>query len=185
MKGVYKMLYTANSSPKYNNGQTIGPIWFLLALFWGRLYFACILKYARRYHFFLCMLATYVVYEVHEIINPPAGLLTGANALLFISMGYYFRKSGINIIFLIISLALYPYTLQNSGLDMAHVSYVNMPLAIIGGLAGTFIAFLCAMLMSKFFITKYFSIFGKYSIQVLCWHYLIFFIFVITLLWQL
>ena len=167
------LLLTANSSPAYNNGRTIGPIWFLLALFWGRFYFTCVLKYFRHFHILASLIVTCLAFSIHEAINPPLGLLTGANALIFISIGYSIREHGLNIVIFIASLLLYPFALLYSGLDMAHIAYNNVPLAITGALGGTVIAFFVALLLTNCPLTRWLSTYGKYSIQVLCWHYLI------------
>ena len=179
-KGISDAIYlllTANSSPSYNDGRTIGPIWFLLALFWGRCYFTCILKCFRHLHLLLSIIVSYAAFLLHETINPPLGLLTGANALIFISMGYFIREHGINVVLLIVTLLLYPFALWYSTLDMAHITYTYYPLAIIGALGGTMIAFFFSIILVRCPFTSWMSMFGLYSIQVLCWHYLIGFYF--------
>lgn len=171
-----KVLLSVNSSIGHSvwfaDGYTIGPIWFLVSLFWGKVIFTIVFKYCSRYHFIISLAISFCSINLVKVCNLPLGILTGLSSVVFISIGYHFREKGINLWLLFLTPFIWLYSLKYP-MDMANLYYTNYFMNIIGAVGGTVICFILSILLYRIPIINRFVFWGHYSIQVLCWHYII------------
>ncbi len=176
-----KVLFSANSAHTYSvpyvGGHTIGPIWFLASLFWARLFFTILLSVGNNRYVLVSFILSGIAVFLASIVNLPFGILTGTSALFFLSIGYYIKKNGMNCLFLLLCIILWPITIMKYPMDMAGFLYGNYLLNTIGAIGGTIFCFFLSILMSKIPLVRNFAFWGRYSLHVLCWHYLIIAIF--------
>lgn len=172
-----KVLISVNSahanSVWFAEGVTIGPIWFLVALFWGKVVFTFLADRMEKWRLLVvCLIISYSAVWLGWHFNLPFGILTGLSSLVFIALGYYIKNNGMSIFFLTVCIIIWPFALI-SPLDMAGLYYDNYPISVIGAIGGTAVCFIISMMLTKIPYIRDFSFFGKYSLHVLCWHYII------------
>ena len=176
ISSLWKVLINANTSSArsfwFTGGYTIGPIWFLIALFWGRLFFTAVLHYFSRWHLPICLLLSILAVQCALRINVPLGILYGISSLVFLSIGYQIKQSGVTVAFLLLCVIIWPFSM-NYPLDMAGFLYDNYFLNVIGAIGGTACCFFLSTIAANIKIINKFEFFGRYSLHVLCWHYLI------------
>lgn len=178
-----KTLLSVNSAHQnsvwFAEGYTIGPIWFLVALFWGKVLFTFLVMYLKNHIWLIipiCFVVSYSAVYLGQICNLPLGLLTGMSSLIFISIGYVVRIYGINMLFMLACIILWTFSIKYP-LDMAGLIYYNYPLNVLGAFGGTICCFLLSIMFVKIPVINKFVFFGRYSLYVLCCHYIIMSIF--------
>lgn len=174
-----RVLVSGNSamtrSVWFADGHTIGAIWFLIALFWCRLFMSFIQNHNKinRYYMLISIVISYLAVLLSEYVNLPFGLLTGMSALIFMAIGIYIRKNGVNVILLLASIAVWFYAVSHVKLDMAGFLYENYFINVIGAVGGTILCFFWGGLLTKIPYLRKITFFGIHSLHVLCWHYVI------------
>lgn len=163
-------------------GEGVGPLWFLAALFWAKIFLTIILRY-EKYAPALGVLSSTVAYLllVNEI-RLPWYVLHGMEATIFLYVGTLLRKSRIFsypiplINVLVVSVVVY---LSASTATMAFEK--SFPLLILNVVTATIVSVVvienCQILekyKNKCLITKYiFAILnyvGKNTLVILCFH---------------
>lgn len=159
----------------------MGPGWFLLAMFWARLEFHCILKILPKYYLGLSLLISTcicIIANNHDL-PPSFAIFPSLIGLFFISIGYYIRTNSIldydkkKSPFFIIFGVLFWFTIALFG--KVRMSECIFKLSIIdfcGSILGTFIAFKISQLIERYNCkTKsILSYAGRYSLVILFFH---------------
>ena len=151
-----------------------GPIWFLLALFWCRLFYNLLHGICAKHEFVLSLILSVIAWQIgYRIINLPVCILVGITALMFYSAGHNIRKIGLDrfklwhyllgIIIWLFSVFIGTY------LNMAQYIFMKFPLSIIVAVIGTI-----TMLKFSTYIKGYAAIvltfLGKHSLDILIAH---------------
>lgn len=154
----------------------LGAVWFLLAMFWALLLYNWIM--GQKHPWVWVILSFSIGYGVTQILYLPWSILSGMTAVLFLHIGHLSRQKDvfsylhgkyIRIAFEIWLLARflecgYP-------LNLVANYFYNIPLDIIGSMAGAFLVLYIAKRLEKNpYIGQYLTWFGKYSLIVLCFH---------------
>ena len=163
-------------SEKYGSSLPyIGPIWFLLALFWCKLFYVYIHKFTDKCLFASFIISTIALLIGKYIVNLPFGILTGFCGLVFYSMGVYWRKFNrpFNILYVILGLVIWAFCIRFSHLELATFDCKHYPISMIGSFVGTYVVYL----ISKRTITilrPFMCGIGENTLLILCYHTLSF-----------
>ncbi len=152
-----------------------GAVWFLLALFWCRLYFNFIYTKTRHWLILSAIISVVASYFGYYIINPPLGILIGMSALVFFSIGKALNDYAIKQTYLIPLVFIWFICIFFSKLEMATYEYKIYPLAIIGALGGTFAIYIVSKGICNYtkYIKKILLFIGVNSLIILCYHQLV------------
>ena len=151
----------------------IGPIWFLLALFWCKIFYACLKRITNK-----CLLVSFLISTTSFVIgkyilNLPFGILTGFCGLIFYSMGDYWHtrlnNQPINAYLLAIGVVIWAFCIWKSHLELATFECKHYPLNMIAAFVGTYVTYLVSQKMPSFIIPTMCWI-GSNTLLVLCYH---------------
>lgn len=153
----------------------IGPIWFLMALFWCRISYNlinCCKINALLLSVIISIVATIVG---RYIIAFPFSMLEGFSALIFYAAGVRIRsfsniqmtKAGFVVILL-----LWCFCCNFSSLRMSEFFYYLYPIDIVAAIFGTYFIYLLCRKMCKSVIAIIFRWCGDNSLTLLCIHQL-------------
>ena len=151
-----------------------GPIWFLLALFWCRLFYNLLYGICRRKEFLLSLAVSLIAWQiVDKIINLPLCILVGLTALMFYSTGYNFRKIGLEKIkpwHYIVEITIWALSVfTETYLNMSMYIFMRFPLSIITAVIGTIIILKCSTYIHGLF-AKALSFLGRHTLDILVAH---------------
>lgn len=148
-----------------------GPMWFLLALFWCRIYFYMIYK-----HFYKLWLEVSIILGVlfilicYHLINIPLCIGAGVTFLIFYSIGFLLKSIGIdNIKHRKLIYLFWIASLSWTTLNTAQYSYDILPLSIVSAVCGTITIYdLSGQL--KEYLAKFMAFLGMNTLPILCCH---------------
>ena len=159
----------------------MGPGWFLLAMYWARIEFHCILKILPKYYLILSLIiSTCVCYTANYHDFPPSfAFFPSLIGLFFISVGYFIRANTLldydkryTPFFIIFGVLLW-FTISLYG--KVRMSECIFKLSIIdfcGSILGTFLVFkLCQLIeRNNCWMKSILSNAGRYSLVILFFH---------------
>ena len=136
----------------------VGPGWFLLAMFWGRIIFNTLIGLPPKKYliisFFISSFPT-ILQWMDLYINIPFCFMQGLSCTIFIATGYFVRQKGILLhlekhmwIVVIISLLFWLNTSINGEIEMSACSYKLWVADYLGAFGGTFLCYSIAKLIS-------------------------------------
>lgn len=123
---------------------TIGMIWFLLALFWCRIVYSIIAKYAPKHKYLIAGTVAISATAIDNyIINLPWAILPGLSAIMFFMFGNLYRNNTKQInnhstLFIVIGTVCWIVAVLYGGTSMVSCRYGLYPLDVIGACAATF-----------------------------------------------
>ena len=149
----------------------IGPIWFLISLFWCRI-ITDFLIHKRMPIWAIFLIAIAATLTDNYLINLPFGILPGISAITFYLIGYIFSSRLIPIWVIILCVICWPLAIHFSSLGMSHCIYHIYPLDVLGACGGTIVIWYISRFIEKHTkITSQCLIWiGQGSLAVLCIH---------------
>ena len=159
----------------------MGPGWFLLALFWGRIIINCIINNFPNLYILLAFIVStipIVLLQVHPIIMPLA-IMEGLSCVLFISIGYFAKQNNTlnkmqNHIktYIFISLLLWLNTSINGKIEMSACTYKLLIIDYMGAIGGTFLCYHIAKFITRTSLPlkQLFTIVSLYSLAIYSFH---------------
>lgn len=153
---------------------TIGPIWFLLALFWAKLiwniYFYIISNKWIRF-----LMATTISVGAtmvdRYLINLPLCLLPGMSAVVFLAIGELLKKHKLTWWGLLLLWGCWIVCVFHSQLYMVRCWYGHYPLDVLGALGGTLFIYEFSKYISKSRLgSSVLTWFGINSLAIMCFH---------------
>ncbi len=156
----------------------IGPIWFLLALFWCRTTFNFIDNSSLSHKSMLIILVSVASVIIDRyLINLPLSILPGLSAMIFYLIGKYLRANKLSKELIIVCSICWIIHLFFSRIDMCICMYKLYPIDICGAIFSTIMIYYLSKIISKSNTVSYvFSKLGNSSLILLCAHTLEFFI---------
>ena len=156
----------------------IGPIWFLLALFWCRTIFNYIYNSSLSHKSLVIIFFSIISVVIDRyLINFPFSILPGLSAMVFYLIGKYLRSHRLSQMQIIICAVCWIIHLFFSRIDMCICMYGIYPIDICGAIFGTIIIYHISKILSKSNTLAYaFSKLGNSSLILLCAHTLEFYI---------
>ena len=156
----------------------IGPIWFLLALFWCRTIFNFIDNSSLSHKSLIIILVSVASVIIDRyLINLPLSILPGLSAMIFYLIGKYLRTHRLSKEQIIVCAICWIIHLFFSRIDMCICMYKLYPIDICGAIFGTIMIYYISKKISKSNTLSYvFSKLGNSSLIILCAHTLEFYI---------
>lgn len=156
----------------------IGAIWFLLALFFGRIFLMHIIK-SKFHPFFLAVIISYIGYATTDWFWLPFSFQAGLNCVIFLYIGYYikskdlFAGEAISLPLKLLMAATWLICICFGGaLYMVRNYYGNGLLDIIGAVCGTFSIVYFSKWIERYFVPlrRFLSGIGRISLGIMCAH---------------
>lgn len=150
-----------------------GPIWFLLALFWCRIFFALIYHHCPRHYLSVsCVIGLPAVWLSSEIVNIPLCVSPGAIALIFYATGLKLKEIGLDSFkgwHLAAMTCFWLICSQKGYLNMACHMYTLYYLVIVGAVFGTIVTYkACSFISGR--IAEIMAFVGRNTLDILCCH---------------
>ena len=157
----------------------LGSIWFLMAIFWCKIYYLIINTICKNNYYYKFAFAFLVsclsIYLGKYIINMPLGLLTGASGLAFYSIGAILRNNPTRYIYTTIIIWGIAVSFHFTFVDMVNFDYRFYPIDFICAIGGSLTIYLISQLIAlkcNMFISTAIAKLGVYSLEILCLHHL-------------
>lgn len=164
----------ANGAPQHTlllpNMSILGPLWFLLALFWCKYIYVHIYNY--KYISILSLtISILAVLLGRYIINLPLGITIGASAVVFYHIGVCLRSPNLILIrYRYWTIAIWGIAVFFSHLNMARFKYGIYPIDITGALGGTILIYEISKWICRTRLKEIITWFGRSSLYILCFH---------------
>ncbi|MBQ9554793.1 MAG: acyltransferase family protein [Muribaculaceae bacterium] len=153
----------------------IGPVWFLLALFWCRVYYTCIKRATGKTLLPAFLISTAAFLVGKYVINLPLGLLDGLCAIVFYAMGDYWKnrlKEPVKPVLLITGIIIWAACIWFGNMDVARFEFSPYPLSMIAAFVGTYVTYLVSCRMRDR-LRSLLSWTGRNTLLILCYHMLL------------
>lgn len=178
--GMIEILY-AHGGPKHTlffpTETYLGAIWFLMAIFWCKIFYAGICKICKNYTYLSVMTAFAIswlaIYVGKYLLNMPFGLLTGASGLAFYGFGSILRNVSSIFLYITIPIWLVAVLFHLTNVDMVNFEYLFYPFDFICAIGGSLFVFLISGILATNNKTRFLATFGVYSLEILCVHFLV------------
>lgn len=148
-----------------------GAIWFLLALFWCRLFFNYIYRKVGEWHPVVCFFIWLFSWLTGRfVVNIPLCVLAGGTSLIFYSGGALLRKVGIESIkYRICIYAIWALAFSTTYLNVAQYVYIKFPLSLMGAFCGTIFLYDLSVRVPAF-LSRLLVFLGTHTLEILCCH---------------
>lgn len=147
----------------------IGPMWFVLALFWGRLFFYWLSK-TGKWFLPLCVILSITMIFVHPYVPTPWGISRGVVALAFMAVGYAYRKYKFPLWIKVIAVACWCLSMYLGHIEVSVFQYNYLPIDLIGACGGTLVMYYLSKCIARTFMEPFFAWCGRNSLIILCAH---------------
>ena len=159
--------------------ESIGPLWFLWAMFWARLFFNRLLlvKNDILKIMLVCLMAIFFV-NLKQYISLPFSLIPGICATGFFCSGFLLKKYDVfnrdkwNALYIVFVVSFFLCMMPVGNLDVNMSKYKGFYLLDVLGVLGVFcgMLFFSRKLVSENRLCSFFLWIGKYSLVVYCVH---------------
>lgn len=146
-----------------------GPTWFLLSLFWARLFFGWLSK-TGKWFIPLCVALSVTMILLHPYVPTPFGIGRGIQALMFMAIGFAYKRYKIQTWLKIIAVACWPISMLFGNIDMYGYQYNFLPVDILGACGATLVVYYVSKGLTKTFVSPFFTWCGRNSLVILCAH---------------
>ena len=154
----------------FNQIGAITQMWFLLALFWGRLVLN-LLPNGLGGVFSAILLSVIATVIGRYVIFLPWDINEGVSAIVFLMIGRNLKTMGTNRLFTFICIVLWITSLFYFNLSMGNCCYDCYPIQVLGATGGTIaIYYLSKMLLKIGLLNTAFIWLGMNSMAILCVH---------------
>lgn len=156
----------------------IGPIWFLLALYWCKLFYAYLKQKTEKCLLFSFIISTIALLIGKYVVNLPFGILTGFCGMVFYCMGDYWKTKidgPIKTPFLAVGIVIWALCIWKGHLELASFDCNLYPISMFAAFVGTYVTYLVSKTVPVFLQTILIWI-GQNTLLILCYHTLTFFI---------
>lgn len=148
----------------------VGPIWFLIALWWSKTIFLFISR-TRKHYIWICVVISFATVYLSKLFPLPFGLWQGLTALGFVSIGYWCRHNIVPLWLKIICIVSWVVALAVTSVSPYASSYPIYPLNLLGACGGTYCVYLVSLLIKKIpFVTALLTKFGERTMEILSLH---------------
>ena len=159
----------------------MGPGWFLLAMFWARLEFHCILKILPKFYLLLSLVISTIICLIvnYQDLPPCFSFFPSIVGLFFISVGYYIRTNLLldynkkySPIFRLFGIILWLTISSYGNVSMSECIFKLSIIDFCGSILGTFIVYKLSQLIDccNCWMKTILSNAGRYSLVILFFH---------------
>lgn len=158
----------------------IGPIWFLLALFWCKIFYDFLKKRTNQCMLWSFLISTAAFIIGKYVVNLPLGILTGFCGMVFYCMGDYWKNKlsrPLPSYLLISGILIWGLCAWKSHLEIAAFDCNHYPISMFAAFIGTYVTYLVAGKVPTLF-QPFLVWVGQNTLLILCYHTLSFFIMI-------
>lgn len=173
----FRIGFYGSYNPNTQLGNWVGPIWFLICLFWCKTVFNFLYSENEDKNIVLFIFLPIIVSYLFNFFYIPLYVLQGLTSMIFYHIGHLARKNNLlnkkysrsMIFFLFI---FWIYCIFFSHINMQSGYYDNFIVNVVGAVSGTYFIYLSIKFIeTKICLIKKILIYiGKYSLIVLCFH---------------
>lgn len=147
----------------------VAPIWFLLALFWGRMIFYWLSRW-EKWIIPVCLILSIVMISLHPYVVTPFCIGRGLEGLFFITIGWAYRKYSFPLWLKIVGWGCWLCSMWLGSLDMYFYRYSCIPINIVGACGGTLVLYYVSKGIMKTFLKSFFAWCGRNTLIILGAH---------------
>lgn len=158
----------------------IGPIWFLLALYWCKIFYGILKQKTDNCLIYSFIISTIALVIGKYILNLPFGILTGFCGMVFYSMGDYWKnkiKGPLKTPYLIGGLIIWAFCIYKAHLELATFDCSLYPISMLAAFIGTYSTYLISKKIPTI-LEPLFIWIGQNTLLILCYHTLVLFIMI-------
>jgi fucose 4-O-acetylase-like acetyltransferase len=156
---------------------TMGPVWFLIALFWCRTAFSFLYTENEKKNIVYFVVIPIVASYMFQFVFVHLYILQGLTAMIFYYLGYMAKVKGwadkrYSLWAILLMLMVWAYCILFSHIDMYSGRYDNFPVNVCGAIFGSYFVYRFAVFVEKRkgVIKRILVYTGKYSLIALCFH---------------
>ena len=150
----------------------IGPIWFLMSLYWCKIFYAYLKRKVKR-----CFLWSFVISTASFAISKnffffPLGISVGLCGMVFYAMGDYWRnrmKTPLKKSVLLVGIVVWAYCVRFAHLEFIGYNCSLYPISMFAAFIGTYVTYLIASKTPRCFHPMLCWI-GQNTLLILCYH---------------
>lgn len=150
----------------------IGPIWFLLALFWCKIFYEFLKQKTDNCLLWSFLISTIALVIGKYIINLPFGILTGFCGMVFYCMGDYWRNKmnvPLKTSYFVGGLIVWAICIRIAHLELASFNCSLYPISMFASFIGTYSTYLVSKKIPSLFHPILLWI-GQNTLLILCYH---------------
>jgi fucose 4-O-acetylase-like acetyltransferase len=173
----FKISFYGSYNPNVQLGNWIGPIWFLLGLFWCKTVFNFLYSENENKNIVLFVFLPIIISYLFKYLYITLYVLQGLTSIIFYHIGYLARKNNLlnkkySELTVLLLFIIWIYCIFFSRIDMQSSHYDNFIINVIGAVSGTYFVYLSIKYIEIkiSLIMRILIYFGKYSLIVLCFH---------------
>lgn len=158
----------------------MGPVWFLLALFWCRIFFNYIIILFHTHYLIISFLASSfpLFFTYFSKADVPLAILQGMSCIIFMAFGFYYHKkdfSNLNrkhlIVIFISSTFFWVISAIYGKTDVSQCTFKLWFIDYLGALGGTYVClFFSTYILNLKFLAYALTKISKFSVAILCFH---------------
>jgi len=184
LQHVYELIWaSSDSAPDCMGGVALGPIWFLLALFWAKL----IWSYLSQWRLWGVLVATLISFGTYALrrygglMQLPFCVVQALIALAFVAIGWMAKNYKIPLWVKIVCIVLWPCSLYWGHVDMSAAVLYPYPLTVLGACGAVYLLYVVCNATTNLLQRLSADIFVKYktliqwmginSLAVMCMHH--------------
>lgn len=179
---LYELLWlSSDTAPEFLGSACLGPIWFLMALFWAKLLWGVLARYRMRGVIIAIGIsaAVYCMRYWGYLPMLPFCIAQGMISLVFLALGWLYRNYECPIYIKIVFIITWGFALIYGHVDVAACSLFPYPLAIVGACgAAIFLEVICCMCEGckvtppcNLRIGRFIQWIGANTMAILCMHH--------------
>jgi fucose 4-O-acetylase-like acetyltransferase len=172
----FRICFYGSYNPDTPLGNFIGPVWFLLALFWCRVVFSFFFSDDKRRDVICFIVIPVFVSYMFKFVYVPLYVLQGITALIFYYAGHLLKKYDVlnkklPIPAVLGMLTVWIYCVFFSHIDMHNGYYDNFIINVAGALSGFYFVYRFAMFIGRLnVLNRLLAYVGRLSLVALCFH---------------
>ena len=156
----------------------IGPIWFLMALYWCKIFYEYLRRHAENTLLWTFVISTIALVVGKYVINLPFGILTGFCGMVFYAMGDYWRRMAplsLNKSMMGGGLLVWMLCVWRAHLELASFDCSWYPISMFAAFVGTYATYLFAKRLPSS-LEPVMCWIGQNTLLILCYHTLVSFL---------
>jgi fucose 4-O-acetylase-like acetyltransferase len=173
----FRICFYGSYNPNVPLGNWVGPVWFLIALFWCRTAFSFLFSDDKKKNVIYFVVIPMVISYIFKFIYVPLYVLQGLTALIFYYIGYYVKENDLlnkkyPFSGILLLLVVWIYCIFFSHIDMQVGYYDNFIINVIGAVSASYFIYILSKFIVKrlLIITRLLAYAGRCSLIVLCFH---------------
>ena len=148
----------------------VGPIWFLVALFWCRQFYNLLVCHTRRPKLYAAIVAVVATFVHYYLVFIPLGISTGASAMMFYLIGHWVREHSVGKYAVAVCVLCWIGGIAYSKVVMARCCYGIYPIDVLGACGATAVIYLISKGLSRTWLCSALSWVGVNTLVILCFH---------------